>query len=206
MAAARHGLRWWAKALIAFGVAVGIVCLGFTAQYLSVDPIEYDNRILRTDTPGSAIDVAQKLDNRVEPITGKQGHAGVAIMVDRIEQVLPLFHNYAEGTILVGHNAAFDMRLLQEKEALTGIRFDNPVLDTMLLSAVAHPAHNNHDIETIAERLGITIVGRHTALGDAIATGEIFLKLLAALSGLGIHTLGQAREASQKTFYARIAY
>ena len=123
-----------------------------------------------------------------------------------IEQVLPLFHNYAEGTILVGHNAAFDMRLLQEKETLTGIRFENPVLDTMLLSAVAHPAHNNHDIETIAERLGITIVGRHTALGDAIATGEIFLKLLAALSGLGIHTLGQAREASQKTYYARIVY
>jgi DNA polymerase-3 subunit epsilon len=62
------------------------------------------------------------------------------------------------------------------------------------------------DIETIAERLGITIVGRHTALGDAIATGEIFLKLLTAVSSLGIHTLGQAREASQKTYYARIAY
>jgi uncharacterized protein len=72
------------------GMAVGIVCLGFTVHYLSVDPIEYDNRILRTDAPGSAIDVAQKLDDRVEPVTGKQGHAGVAIMVDRIEQVLPL--------------------------------------------------------------------------------------------------------------------
>jgi hypothetical protein len=72
------------------GVAVGVVCLGFTIQYFSVDPIEYDNRILRTDTPGSAIDVAQKLDDRVEPVTGKQGHAGVAIMVDRIDQVLPL--------------------------------------------------------------------------------------------------------------------
>jgi len=78
------------RAVSVVGVAVGIVCLGFTIQYLSVDPIEYDNRILRTDTPGSAIDVAQKLDDRIEPITGKQGHAGVAIMVDRIEQVLPL--------------------------------------------------------------------------------------------------------------------
>jgi predicted RND superfamily exporter protein len=78
------------RAVSVVGVAVGILCVGFTIQYLSVDPIEYDNRILRTDTPGSAIDVAQKLDERVEPITGKQGHAGVAIMVDRIEQVLPL--------------------------------------------------------------------------------------------------------------------
>ncbi|MHB8894913.1 MAG: efflux RND transporter permease subunit [Candidatus Geothermincolia bacterium] len=80
----------WPRVVSVVGVAIGIVCLGFTVQYLSVDPIEYDNRILRTDTPGSAIDVAQKLDDRVEPITGKQGHAGVAIMVDRIEQVLPL--------------------------------------------------------------------------------------------------------------------
>jgi predicted RND superfamily exporter protein len=80
----------WPRVVAVVGVAVGIVCLGFTVRYLSVDPIEYDNRILRTDTPGSAIDVAQKLDDMVEPVTGKQGHTGVAIMVDRIEQVLPL--------------------------------------------------------------------------------------------------------------------
>jgi predicted RND superfamily exporter protein len=78
------------RAVSVVGAALGVVCLGLTIQYLSDDPIEYDNRILRTDTAGSAIDVAQKLDDRVEPITGKQGHAGVAIMVDRLEQVLPL--------------------------------------------------------------------------------------------------------------------
>jgi len=78
------------RAVSVIGIAVGIVCLGLTVQYFSVDPIEYDNRILRTDTPGSAIDVAQKLDDMVEPVIGKQGHDGVAIMVDRIDQVLPL--------------------------------------------------------------------------------------------------------------------
>lgn len=78
------------RAVSVIGVALGIVCLGLTIRYLSVDPIEYDNRILRTDTPGSAIDVAQKLDDMVQPVTGKQGHTGVAIMVDRIEQVPPL--------------------------------------------------------------------------------------------------------------------
>ncbi len=78
------------RAVSLAGVAVGIVCLGFTIQYLSADPLEYNFHILKTDTPGSAIDVAQKLDDRIEPVTGKQGHTGVAIMVDRIEQVLPL--------------------------------------------------------------------------------------------------------------------
>ncbi|MCU0593606.1 MAG: exonuclease domain-containing protein, partial [Desulfobacterales bacterium] len=84
-----------------------------------------------------------------------------------------LHERFAEGTILVAHNAAFDMRLLQLQEKRTGIRFGNPVLDTMLLSAVLHPAQRKHDIESIAERLGITIMGRHTALGDAIAGGGL---------------------------------
>ena len=72
-----------------------------------------------------------------------------------ILQALRRFHRFAEGTILVAHNAAFDMRLLQLKEEAAGIRFGNPVLDTMLLSAVLHPAQENHHLEAIAERLGL---------------------------------------------------
>ena len=123
-----------------------------------------------------------------------------------IEKVLPQFQRFAEGTVLVAHNAAFDMRMLQIKEASTGIRFINPVLDTLLLSAVAHPSHTDHNIENIALRLGIRVVGRHTALGDAIATAEIFIKLIPLLKQKGIRTLKEARLASQKSYYARLKY
>ena len=74
-------------------------------------------------------------------------------------------------------------------EVSTRIRFENPVLDTLLLSAVLHPVHQQHDIENIARRLGVNILGRHTALGDAITTAEIFLKLLPILNSNGILTL-----------------
>lgn len=123
-----------------------------------------------------------------------------------IARVLPIFRAFVADTVLVAHNAAFDMRFLELKEAATGIRFDRPVLDTFLLSAVLFPNQESHRLEAIAERLGVSVLGRHTAVGDAIVTAEVFLKMLPLLVERGIRTLGAAREASEKTYHARIRY
>ena len=123
-----------------------------------------------------------------------------------IDKVLPAFHAFAQDTVLVAHNAAFDMRFLQLKEQLTGLAFDHPVLDTLLLSAVVHPNQDSHRLEALSERFNVPIVGRHTAMGDAMVTAEVFVKLIPLLAEKGIHTLGQAREAAQKTYYARLKY
>jgi DNA polymerase-3 subunit epsilon len=123
-----------------------------------------------------------------------------------IAAVLPQFHRFCSNTVLVAHNAAFDMLMLQLKEASTGIRFLNPVLDTLLLSDVLMPTHKRHDIETIARRLGISVVGRHTALGDAIATAEIFLKMVPMLNKMGIFTLKEAQSVCRRSRYHRLKY
>ncbi|MBL8540699.1 MAG: DNA polymerase III subunit epsilon [Betaproteobacteria bacterium] len=123
-----------------------------------------------------------------------------------IEEVLPQLHQFCVDTVLVGHNMAFDMRFLQMKEAASGVRFTQPVLDTLLLSEVLHPNQPSHALEAIAERLGVTIVARHTALGDALVTGEVFLRMIPILEARGIRTLGAAREASQNTLRARVEY
>lgn len=124
----------------------------------------------------------------------------------KITEVLPAFHAFAQDTVLVAHNAAFDMRFLQLQERNTGLKFDHPVLDTLLLSAVVHPNQESHRLEAIAERFDITVLGRHTALGDALVTAEVWLRLLPLLQAMGITTLRQAREAAQKTYYARLKY
>jgi DNA polymerase-3 subunit epsilon len=146
---------------------------------------------------------------RLIPEASTQIHGITQEMVrgkPRIGAVLPAFHAFAFDTVLIAHNAAFDMKFLQLQEAATGVTFHQPVLDTMLLSAVVHPNQDSHSLEALAERFSITALGRHTALGDAMVTAEVWLRLLPLLQDKGILTLRQAREAAQQTFYARLKY
>lgn len=116
-----------------------------------------------------------------------------------LQAVLPAFARFCGDTVLVAHNAAFDLRFLELARARTGVAFEQPVLDTMLLSAAALPGlgADEHHLEQIAARLGVPAAGRHQALGDALITARVFLKLLPLLAARGIVTLGQAREASR---------
>lgn len=115
-----------------------------------------------------------------------------------LQAFLPTLWQFAHGSVLVGHNLAFDLAFLRPAAAAQGMAFDNPVLDTASLVTLLHPDYPEHSLETLAARCGVTIQGRHTAWGDTVATAEIFLKLLPLLEAKGIHTLGQAQLAMQR--------
>jgi DNA polymerase-3 subunit epsilon len=119
----------------------------------------------------------------------------------RVEPVLHDFKTFVgdDDTVLVAHNAAFDMKFLKLKETAAGLHFDYPVLDTLLISAFLHDHAQDHNLDAIAGRLGIaSIQNRHNALGDALATAEVFIKLLDLLEAQGIHTLQQALAAAEQ--------
>jgi DNA polymerase-3 subunit epsilon len=174
-------------------------------EIVSVGAVRIVNgRLLEHETFEQLVDPRRAMSPEASRITGIDS----AMLENQptIDRVLPAFGQFCEDTVLVAHNAAFDMRFLRLKEEATGVRFAQPVLDTLLLSAVIHPDLESHRLEAIAERMGINPMGRHTALGDAIMTGEVFLRMVPLLAEQGIRTLGQAREASQKTYFARIEY
>ncbi|HSV29032.1 MAG TPA: exonuclease domain-containing protein [Candidatus Omnitrophota bacterium] len=109
--------------------------------------------------------------------------------------VLPQFKAYASDAILVAHNAAFDLKFLKMRERECGVRFDNPVLDTMILSNYLDGPEAGHSLDSICERFGIEITDRHTALGDAIVTAAVLLRQIEALEARGLHTLDDVVKA-----------
>jgi DNA polymerase-3 subunit epsilon len=112
--------------------------------------------------------------------------------------VLPQFQNFVGDGVLVAWNAAFDMRFLELKQDEAGVQFRNPVLDALLLTIYVSDDHVNHSLMATAERLGVVVTGRHTALGDAMATAAIWVKLMDLLEARGIRTLGQAYRISSR--------
>ncbi|MEX0339014.1 MAG: exonuclease domain-containing protein [Arenibacterium sp.] len=110
------------------------------------------------------------------------------------------FHHFARDAVLVAHNAPFDIGLLRKSQSEMGVEWTHPVLDTVLLSAVVFGTTEEHSLDALCDRLDIIIPAdlRHTALGDATATGEVLVKLLPLLEGMGVQTFGELIEQTQR--------
>ncbi len=121
--------------------------------------------------------------------------------------VLSDFAHYAVDSVLVGHHLAFDLGFLTPPAAEAGVTLEPLSLDTMMLSAVLDPDPDaRHGLDGVCARFGVEVIGRHTALGDALATAEVLVRMIPLLRERGIHTLGDARRASAATELAgRIA-
>jgi DNA polymerase III epsilon subunit family exonuclease len=122
-------------------------------------------------------------------------------------EVVGLFAGFAADSVLVGHHLAFDLGFLGPPAAAAGVSLEPLALDTMLLSAVLDPDPDaRHGLDAVCSRYGVETIGRHTALGDALATAEVLVRMIPRLAERGIRTLGEARSASAATDLAgRIA-
>lgn len=132
----------------------------------------------------------------IPPESTEIHHLDDAMVADAptMNEVYPQFIEYLGDSVLVAHNAAFDKKCLDMAADDAGLpQIDNPVLDTIFLSYALHEEIEGHSLEALAERMGITINGRHTSLGDARATAHIFLGLLSLLPARGVRTLADAK-------------
>ncbi len=110
-------------------------------------------------------------------------------------EVAPKWLEFVEDAVLVAHNAPFDTNFLNHEIARVypGHRMMNPHLCTVTLSRRAVPGLRNYRLETVADHFAISIDDRHRAGSDALATAEVFIRILARLEEHGVRDLAAAR-------------
>jgi CBS domain-containing protein len=112
--------------------------------------------------------------------------------------IAPMLEAFIGTVTVIGHTIQYDLAMLAREYGLAGLpapRFR--ALDVRILAHLAAPTLADHGLERLCEWLGVTIVGRHTAIGDARAAGEVFLALVPLLRAKGIRTLAEAEAASR---------
>lgn len=149
-------------------------------------------RIVGSETIDALIDPGQPIPAATTSIHGiddatVRGAPGLREAWPKIEPLL-------RDCVIVGHNIGFDLTLLEVDLRRAGIRWQRPPsLCTLQLSSVLLPQLADLNLDSVAAYFGITIAGRHTALGDSLVTAEIYLHLVGLLRQLGDTTFGQAQ-------------
>ncbi|SDC94779.1 3'-5' exonuclease [Ruegeria marina] len=110
------------------------------------------------------------------------------------------FHHFSRDSVIVAHNAPFDMAFLRRHAKRCELEWQHPILDTVLLSAVLFGASETHTLDALCDRLGVTIPAelRHTALGDAQATAEVLCRMLPMLRARGFNRFGEVIRETRK--------
>ena len=120
-----------------------------------------------------------------------------------IESALPAFLEFAAGTVLVAHNAPFDVGFLKHFNEQQGRAWPGfEVVDTAKLArrVITRDDAPNCKLSSLARVFRSTTTPNHRALSDARATVDVLHGLMERLGGLGVHTLEELQ-----TFSARVS-
>lgn len=110
--------------------------------------------------------------------------------------VFRAFADWAGDRVAIGYSIGFDLAVLKQEHARADIPWAAPrSLDVRHLLRIVAPQLPDDSLETAAGWLGLDVVGRHRALGDARITASVLLALLPLLRAKGIETLAQAERA-----------
>ncbi|MGM8211718.1 PolC-type DNA polymerase III [Virgibacillus sp. W0430] len=125
------------------------------------------------------------LSNRIIEITGITDD--MLVDAPEVDNVLRNFQEWMGDSILVAHNASFDIGFLNEGFKRMGFeQVKNPVIDTLELARLLYPDLGNHRLNTLCKLLDIELTQHHRAIYDAEATGYMFWKFVQDLQSKDI--------------------
>lgn len=130
----------------------------------------------------------------------------------KIEEILPKVIEFVGDSVLVAHNADFDIGFLKYNCTLLGLKLGNTYLDTLRLAKDLFPEYKKYKLGIIAENLGIKVDVAHRALDDVDTTVKVLNVMFDMLREKGVKTLddideklsGKADYKSLPTYHAII--
>lgn len=120
-----------------------------------------------------------------------------------LPEVWDQISKFVDGSVIVGHQIGYDLAMLRAEAERHGLpAIDRPALDTMeMYSALTQDPRRG--LDDAADALGVGVFGRHTALGDALVTGEVYLAMLRPLVERGVLTFGAACEIAEPSVWGQ---
>ncbi|MEW8957457.1 PolC-type DNA polymerase III, partial [Clostridium sp.] len=128
---------------------------------------------------------------------------------ETIDKIFPKMLEFINGSVLVAHNADFDINFLRHNAKVLGYEFDFTYIDTLSLAREVFPDFKSYKLGRIAKNLGIKVEVAHRALDDVDTTVKVFNIMLEKLKELGAETLEDidryaSSEESKKEEYKKL--
>ncbi len=142
-----------------------------------------------TDRFSTFVNPEEPIPFQIEKLTGITD--AMVINAPKIQEVLPQFLDFCEGTVLVAHNATFDVGFIKEKAKQQNLPFDYTSLDTLGVARILLQNQAKHTLDAVAKTMGVSLEGHHRAVNDAQATMEIFVKFIEMLKERRISMLDE---------------
>ncbi|ACY22258.1 DNA polymerase III, epsilon subunit [Gordonia bronchialis DSM 43247] len=146
------------------------------------------------------VDPERSIPPQIVTLTGIT-HAMVSA-APRIEEVLPAFIEFARGSILVAHNARFDMGFLRRNAQRLHLDFPFP-LSLCTVTMARRILHREEAptvrLSALADLFDVSVRPTHRALDDARATVEVFHHLLERVGNQGVHSIRDLTEYLPRT-------
>lgn len=129
-----------------------------------------------------------------------------------ISTVLPEFYEFIGDASLVAHNAGFDTSFIKNAAKENGMNFQFCYLDTLEIARSLVNGVKNYKLDTLTKHFNVKLENHHRACDDALATGQVFLKLLEILKSKDVLKIcdinnalqGETDIKSLKTYHAII--
>ncbi len=142
-----------------------------------------------TDTFSTFVNPQTPISYEIEELTGIDD--SMVLDAPLIEDILPSFLEFCEGSVLVAHNAGFDTSFIENNCLRLGLSYGFTAVDTVGLARVLLPQLSRFKLDTVAKTLGISLENHHRAVDDAACTARIFQEFLKMLKERGAEDLDQ---------------